>query len=88
MKLRIKVIPKSSRNGIAGWMGDTLKVQVTAPPERGKANAAVQKVLADALGVPRKCIRLVTGLTSTRKVLEIDGPSESEVRSHLAGRDA
>ncbi len=88
MKLRIKVVPKSSRNGIVGWMGDTLKVRVTAPPERGKANAAVQEVLADALGVPKKCIRLVTGMTLTRKVLEIDGPSESEVRSRLAGRDA
>ncbi|MEK7839378.1 MAG: DUF167 domain-containing protein, partial [candidate division NC10 bacterium] len=53
MRLTVKVIPKSSRDSIAGWVGDALKVCVTAAPERGKANAAVEAVLADALGLAR-----------------------------------
>ena len=87
MKLQIKVVPKSSRNGVAGWMGDTLKVWVTAPPERGKANVAVQAVLADALGVSRESIRLVAGLKSSRKVVEIEGLAAAEVHRRLPGRD-
>ena len=51
MRLAVKVVPKASRDGVAGWLGDALKVCVTAPPERGKANAAVERVVAHALGV-------------------------------------
>ena len=87
MKLQIKVVPKSSRNCVAGWMGDTLKVWVTAPPERGKANVAVQAVLADALGVSRESIRLVAGLKSSRKVVEIEGLVAAEVHRRLLYRN-
>ena len=68
-------------------MGDTLKVWVTAPPERGKANVAVQAVLADALGVSRESIRLVAGLKSSRKVVEVEGLAAAEVHHRLPGRD-
>ncbi len=84
MKLLLKVVPKSSRNSIVGWMGETLKVCVTAPPERGKANGAVAEVLAAALGVPKESVRIVVGLTSTRKVVEIDGLDAAEVHHRLA----
>ena len=87
MKLQIKVVPKSSRNCVAGWMGDTLKVWVTAPPERGKANGAVLAVLADALGVSRESIRLVAGLKSSRKVVEIEGLVAAEVHRRLLCRN-
>jgi len=83
VKLQIKAIPASSRNGVAGWLGDTLKVRVTAPAERGKANAAVEAVVAEALGVAAQCVRVVTGTTSPRKVVEITGLSEAEVYHRL-----
>ncbi len=67
-------------------MGETLKICVTAPPERGKANAAVEEVLAGALGVPRDCVRVVAGYTSPRKVVEIDGVEDHEARRRLAFR--
>jgi uncharacterized protein (TIGR00251 family) len=86
-RLPIKVIPASSRNGIAGWLGETLKIRVTAPPERGKANAAVVKVIADALGVSKECIRVLTGHASGRKTVEIIGLSESEVYRRLSAGD-
>lgn len=84
MKLPVKVIPKSSRNGIVGWIGEVLKVCVTAPPERGKANDAVEAVLAEALGLSRGQVRVAAGPTSPRKVIEIEGIDPAEVRRRLS----
>ena len=84
IKLPIKVVPASSRNCIAGWLGETLKVRVTAPAERGKANAAVERTIAEALGVSKNCARVISGKTSPRKVVEIVGLSESEVYRRLS----
>ena len=78
------MIPGASRDCIAEWLGDTLKVRVSAPPEKGKANAAVIKVLAAALDVPEKSIHIIHGITSARKVIEIDGFSESEMNRRLS----
>jgi len=60
-------------------LGGALKIRVTAPAERGKANAAIETVIADALGVSRACVRVVAGKTSPSKVVEIVGLSEAEV---------
>ncbi len=71
MKLHIKVIPSSSKDCIAGWLEDTLKVKVTAPPEKGKANQAVIKVLEKNLELAKGSIHITSGTTSSRKVIEI-----------------
>ena len=78
------MVPKSSRHGVAGWLDDTLKVRVRAPAERGKANAAVERVVAEALDLPLKTVRIVAGATSPRKILKIAGLSEAEVRHRLS----
>jgi uncharacterized protein len=83
MRCSVKVVPKSSRNAVAGWVGETLKICVTAPPEKGKANAAVEAVLAEALGVVRERVRIVSGHASPRKTVEIDGLDEKEGRRRL-----
>lgn len=84
IKLSIKVVPGSSRNCIAGWLDETLKIRVTAPAERGRANVAVAAIMAEALGVPGECIRIVAGQASARKMVEIVGLSESEVYLRLS----
>ena len=84
IKLKVKAVPGSSGNRIEGWLGDTLKVRVTAPAERGKANAAVEETLARALGVPRDSVRIVRGAASPRKVVEIAGISEAEIHRRIA----
>jgi uncharacterized protein YggU (UPF0235/DUF167 family) len=84
MRLHIKAVPGSSRNSVDGWFGNVLKVRVTAPAERGKANDAIAAVVAGALGISRSCARVIAGQTSTRKVLEIDGLSEAEVYRRLS----
>lgn len=82
--LPIKVVAGSSRSSIAGWLGNTLRVRVSAPAERGKANAAVEALLREALELPRGGVKIVSGSTSPRKLVEIVGLSESEVRRKLS----
>lgn len=84
MKLRLKVVPGAASDAIAGWLGDALKIRVTAPPEKGKANAAVIALLADRLGVPERSIRLVAGAGSSRKLVEIEGLDPAEARRRLS----
>ena len=85
--LRIKVVPGSSRSKVDGWLGEFLKVRVTAKPEKGKANEAVVALLADVLHVPKKNISISSGGFSSKKLLKIIGLSNSEIESRLPGRD-
>lgn len=57
---------------------------MTAPAERGRANSAVEATLAEALGIARDSARVIRGKTSSRKVVEIVGLSESEVHRRLS----
>jgi hypothetical protein len=82
-RFAVKVVPRSSRDELAGWIGDALKVRVTAPPERGRANTAVHALLAGALRLPHDRIRLVAGASSPRKLFEVEGLDEVEVRRRL-----
>lgn len=69
-RLSVRVTPKASRARIeAGPEG--LKVYVTVPPEDGKANAAVIKLLAKALGIAPSRLSLATGAGSRQKVFAI-----------------
>ncbi len=72
MELRVKVVPKSSRNEIVGPMADgTLKVKIAAAPEKGKANAELRAFLARHYGVPKSAVTIVSGETSTLKRVRI-----------------
>ena len=69
--LHVKVVPNSSRTRIAGRYGDAIKVNVAAPPERGKANGAVIELLAKFLHIKTADIQLVAGHTQARKTFSI-----------------
>lgn len=71
MKLKIKVIPSSSKEGIAGWLGDTLKIKVKAAPEKGKANKAVIKIMESELDLTKGSVQITRGHTSPIKFIEI-----------------
>jgi len=71
-RITVRVSPRSARNEVTGWAGSELVVRVTAPPEGGKANAAVEKTVAEALGVAKSRVRVVRGHTARVKQLEID----------------
>ena len=72
-RLSLRVTPKASRNAIEppGDASAPLRVHVTTVPEGGKANAAVLKLLAKALGVPKSRLAIVQGETGRNKVIEI-----------------
>lgn len=72
LKLTLKVIPGGSREHVQ-WFGDGLKVKVTKAPEKGQANRAVEKLLAQRLGLPESAVRIVSGHTSQQKLVELDG---------------
>jgi len=84
MLLRVRVTPAAGRDGLLGWQGDLLRLSVTAPAERGRANEAALRLLADALGLPRQRLRIVRGYTSRQKVIAVEGLDEAEVRARLA----
>lgn len=87
-RLRLKVVPGAARAGIVGWLGPSLKVRVTAAPEKGKANAAVAELLAAELQLPASAVRIVSGQGSPKKVVEIEGASEADIlRRFGSGRD-
>ncbi len=81
VRFAVRVQPKASRVGVDGLHGDALKVRVHAPPVDGAANAAVIEVIADALGVPKRAVRIVSGDSSRSKVVEVDGVSVAQVRA-------
>ena len=83
MRILVKAIPKASRDRVVGWVGERLKVAVTAAPERGKANAAVIEVLAAALELPTSRLRIVAGESSPLKTVEIDASDEVAILSKL-----
>jgi len=83
MKLKIKVVPCSSKDCISGWLKDTLRVKVKAPPEKGKANKAVINVLAKSLGLAKGSIHITSGATSSRKVIEIKCDNETVINEKL-----
>ena len=71
--LRVKVVPGSSRNRVAGVVGNRLKVTVTAPPEGGRANRAVCRMLGDVFGVARRNVEVVEGNTRPQKTIAVHG---------------
>ena len=71
--IEVRVQPRSSRRGIGGVAGDTVTVYLTAPPAEGAANAQLIEVLSEELGVRKGSIRIIRGLSSRRKVIEIAG---------------
>jgi len=82
--LSVRVVPGASRTRIVGILGGALKVAVAAPPEGGKANDAVIRLLAAAVGVRRADVVLLSGPTRRQKRLCIVGKTVDQVRIALA----
>ena len=72
LTLTLKAIPKASRNEVIGLLDDgSLKVKITAAPEKGKANAAVCELLAEEFGLPKRNVTVVSGETARTKTVAI-----------------
>ena len=78
--LPVRAYAGARKSGILGEHNAMLRVAVTAAPEKGKANKAIIKVLADALKMPKSSIELTAGETSPQKRFLIVGASEEKLR--------
>ena len=70
-EIAVRVTPRAARNAVT-LDGETIRVTVTVVPEDGKANAAVVKLLAKALGVAKSRLTLVRGATGRDKLFRLD----------------
>lgn len=83
VRLRLRVKPGARRDRLLGPHGGALKIEVSAPPERGRANAAVVKLLARHFGVPKRAVTITAGVTSQGKTVELEGVSVQQVQERL-----
>jgi uncharacterized protein (TIGR00251 family) len=72
-RITLKIRAGAKKTAFAGKVGGVWKLQVAAPPVDGKANDAIVRFLAKLSGRPVRAVRIVTGLTSPMKTMEIDG---------------
>jgi uncharacterized protein YggU (UPF0235/DUF167 family) len=88
--LHVRLTPRARDDRVEGWGEDeggrpVLLVKVRAQPIEGEANAALEKVVAKALGLNARSVRVARGGKSRLKALEIDGLDEKEARARLCG---
>jgi uncharacterized protein len=90
-RFAVKLTPKGGRDAIDGWASDAagkpiLKARVSAPPEEGKANAALIELIASALKIKKADIKIVSGTASRTKLVEVQGDGALLQRLHEAAR--
>jgi hypothetical protein len=83
--ISVRVTPRAARDELAGWREGVLVARVTAPPVEGKANAALVRLLASALGIAPSRLSIAGGRSGRTKRVRIEGLSTDEVRVKLGG---
>jgi uncharacterized protein (TIGR00251 family) len=82
--IRVKVVPRSSRDQICGVEGPGIfRIKLKAPPVEGRANKALRTFLAKRLGISVGDVEILSGGRSRQKTLQIRGLSETEILSVL-----
>jgi uncharacterized protein YggU (UPF0235/DUF167 family) len=82
-RMKVRVKPAAKQDTLIGPYNGSLKMTVVAPPDKGKANAAVARVLAGALNLGTSRVKVVSGFTSPDKVVFIEGCTPADVRKRL-----
>lgn len=81
--LALYVQPGAARPALVGWHDGALKVRVSAPAEGGRANAAVVRLVARALGVRRRDVELIGGAASRHKRVRLRNIDPNVLRQRL-----
>jgi uncharacterized protein len=82
-RITVHVQPRASRTEVAGMHDGCIKIRVSAPPVEGAANSAVIELFARTLKVAKSRVRVVSGATGRRKVIEVDGVAGDVVAAAL-----
>ena len=83
-KISLLVYPNAARNEVLGFTNGVLRVKVTAPPVKGKANRELITFLSRLLGVSKGSVNIIKGHATRNKVVAIDGLSQEEVMKRLS----
>lgn len=83
VRITVHIQPRASRSLVVGPHGDALKIRIAAPPVDGAANDALVDFLASTLDVSRSAVTVVSGSSSRRKVVAVEGVGLVEVRERL-----
>ena len=83
--IAVKVVPRAAKDEIVGWLEGSLKVRVQAPPQDGRANRALEELLAEALRLKKNAVTVTTGQSSARKRVAIAGLTRDEIVRRLGG---
>ncbi len=81
--IEVRVVPRASRDAVAGFAGRAVRVRLTAPPLENRANEALVRFLAQTLDVPRSRVEIVAGSKGRNKIVRIAGLSRAEVFARL-----
>jgi uncharacterized protein (TIGR00251 family) len=81
--LNVRATPRAARDQVVGWSDEVLRLRVSAPPLDGKANVALAKVLAKALGIPAGRIAVVRGLRDRNKQVVVEGLTLAQIRERI-----
>lgn len=81
--VNVRAQPNARHNMLVGQQGGALKVAVTAPPDKGKANDSIVLVIADSLGLKRSQVELIAGATSRAKKYLVRNMTAEELRGKL-----
>ena len=84
--IHVRVQPRASQSRVTGFRDGALRVSVTAPPQDGRANAALLGLLADTLGIAKTSLSIVRGLTSRDKVVAVEGLAAGDIQRILEPR--
>lgn len=87
-RVRVRVSPGGGRTAVIGRQGDAWKVRVTEAPERGRANEAVLRLLANTLALPRAAVTLVCGHGGREKIVELSGVGPALIERRLTSAAA
>ncbi len=80
VRVEVQVKPRASHNRVEGFKEGVLQVRLTSPPVDGAANSSLVKLVSKSLGIARGKVRIVSGERSRKKVIEIEGVTEEEIK--------
>jgi uncharacterized protein (TIGR00251 family) len=83
IRLDVYIQPRASKTELGGIHDGMIKIRIAAPAVKNAANRVLIEFIAQQLGIAKRCVRIVSGGTSRKKVLEIDGVDAEVIATAL-----